>query len=323
MCDDNRAILDFDFVLKLEPDNLMALYNRALLLEQTGNPRAAIRDYSKVIDEYPNFWTGLHQRAQCYRKLGMSRQAEQDEFRILKAQIDKRFGKQPRLSKKQMRKRSDEDIEKYNQLAMADEEESQQEYQSAYRGKVQNRRVDLDYMPMYVLSTQQQRSAVRTYIAYDRQVDSLNRTLPADRQLYIVCGKSNIKDASLYLKQDSISAVALWMTTIIQAQQDSTDVPMMTAQLLDDFSRAIALSPGNAYLHYNRGNAYVNCLEFQKAVEAYTVAIRIDSNLAEAYYNRGLARLALKQQDEAVSDLSKAGELGLYQAYSIIKRQRK
>ena len=158
---------------------------------------------------------------------------------------------------------------------------------------------------------------------YALQVDSLNRTLPADRQLYIVCGKSNIKDASLYLKQDTMSAVSLWMTTIIQAQQDSTDVPRMTAQLLDDFSRAIALSPGNAYLHYNQGNAYVNCLEFQQAVEAYTVAIRIDPHLAEAYYNRGLARLALKQQDEAVSDLSKAGELGLYTAYSLLKNQRK
>jgi tetratricopeptide (TPR) repeat protein len=206
---------------------------------------------------------------------------------------------------------------------MADEEESQQEYQSSWRGKVQNRKVGMDYQPMYVLSTQRQQSAVKNYIAYDRQVDSLNRTLPADRQLYIVCGKSNIKDASLYLKQDTMSAVSLWMTTIIQAQQDSTDVPRMTAQLLDDFSRAIALSPGNAYLHYNQGNAYVNCLEFQQAVEAYTVAIRIDPHLAEAYYNRGLARLALKQQDEAVSDLSKAGELGLYTAYSLLKNQRK
>ena len=74
-----------------------------------------------MIEQYPNFWTGLHQRAQCYRKLGMTKQAELDEFRILKAQIDKRFGKQPRLSKKQMRKRSDEDIEKYNQLTVADE----------------------------------------------------------------------------------------------------------------------------------------------------------------------------------------------------------
>ena len=67
----------------------------------------------------------------------------------------------------------------------------------------------------------------------------------------------------------------------------------------------------------------MQCLEYQHAIEDYTRAIELDANLAEAYFNRGLARMALKQQDGAVSDLSKAGELGLYSAYSILKRQRK
>ena len=222
-----------------------------------------------------------------------------------------------------MRKRSDEDIEKYNQLAMADEEDSQQEYQSVYRGKVQNQKVGMDYQPMYVLSTERQQNAVKQYVAYDRQVDSLNRVLPANRQLYIVCGKSTIQDATQFVGRDSTSAIALWMRAVSQAQQDSNDVPLMTARLLDNLTQAINMAPANAYLHYNRGNAYVRCIEFQHAIEDYTRAIQLDPHLAEAYYNRGLARLALKQRDEAISDLSKAGELGLYTAYSIIKRQRK
>ena len=383
--DDNRAIVDFDFVLKLEPDNLMALYNRALLLEQTGNPRAAIRDYSKVIDEYPNFWTGLHQRAQCYRKLGMTRQAEQDEFRILKAQIDKRFGKQPRLSKKQMRKRSDEDIEKYNQLAMADEQEMEHEYQSEYRGKVQNRRVDMDYMPMYSLSTERVQSAVKQYVAYDRQVDSLNSHLPADSRLYIVVGQPSpkeektmqryfaridqltgelsaasdgqgggvhqsqqtvnlllqramaysviqnyeaaIEDLSACLLQDSAMAIAYWQRAVCQSRLNAfnaaqgTDVKLKTASALADFTDAIRQG-GNAYLYYNRGNVYVERNDYAHAIEDYSRAIELDSHMAEAWYNRGLARLAVKQVTEGITDLSKAGELGLYTAYSIIKRYR-
>lgn len=375
--DDNRAITDFDFVLKLEPDNLMSLYNRALLLEQTGNPRAAIRDYSKVIEQYPNFWTGLHQRAQCYRKLGMTKQAELDEFRILKAQIDKRFGKQPRLSKKQMRKRSDEDIEKYNQLAVADEQEVEHEYQNDYRGRVQNRRVGMDYMPMYVLSTERHQSAVKHYIAYDRQVEALNAGQPATRQLHIVCGQSTlseqstrryfaridtlsalidrsqsvsaaqplllqravaysiiqnyqsaIDDLSTYLQIDSTSAVAYWQRAVCQSRLNDfnaaqgTDVKMKTANVLNDLSDALKLHE-SAYLYYNRGNVYVQRTDYAHAIEDYTRAIGMDANLAEAYYNRGLARLAFKQQQEGIDDLSKAGELGLYQAYSIIKRQRK
>jgi hypothetical protein len=50
-----------------------------------------------------------------------------------------------------MRKRSDEDIEKYNQLAVADEEDMHNDYQTDYRGRVQNRKMNMDYMPMYML----------------------------------------------------------------------------------------------------------------------------------------------------------------------------
>ena len=100
-------------------------------------------------------------------------------------------------------------------------------------------------------------------------------------------------------------------------------MPLMTANLLENLSQAIELAPQNAYLYYDRGNAYVQCLDYQKAIDDYTRAIQLDANLAEAYYNRGLAHMALKHQELAISDLSKAGELGLYTAYSIIKRQRK
>ena len=64
--DDNRAITDFDFVIKMEPKNFMAIFNRALLHDKTGNLKAAIRDYTTVINQFPNFWTGLSARASRY-----------------------------------------------------------------------------------------------------------------------------------------------------------------------------------------------------------------------------------------------------------------
>jgi len=42
-----------------------------------------------------------------------------------------------------------------------------------------------------------------------------------------------------------------------------------------------------------------------------------------AWFNRGLLYLFAENRTAAVSDLSKAGELGIYQAYSIIKQSRK
>ena len=374
--DDNRGIEDFDFVLKLEPDNLMALFNRALLLEQTGNLRAAIRDYSKVIEEFPNFWFGLEHRASCYRKLGNTRQAELDEFRILKAQMDKRYGKQPRMTQKQrqMRKRSDEDLEKYNQLVVADEQEVEHEYASDYRGRVQNRKAEMNYLPMYGLTFARPISEVKRDIPYERSVEMFNQS-SGTRTLYVSCDQTKlgeqqmketfayidslsavidatkrtadvkpclllravaycsiqnfdnaIDDLSIYLQIDSTSSLAYWQRAVCQAKinefnaSQGTNVELQSANVLGDLSDAIQLAPKNAYLYYDRGNLYSLRNDYQRAVDDYTRAIDLEPNLAEAYFNRGLARLHAKKTSEGIADLSKAGELGLYQAYSIIKK---
>ena len=62
--------------------------------------------------------------------------------------------------------------------------------------------------------------------------------------------------------------------------------------------------------------------DYRSAIADYTHAIAIDQRLAEAYFNRGLAYIHLGQRQEGISDLSKAGELGLYRAYSVIKQEK-
>ena len=79
-------------------------------------------------------------------------------------------------------------------------------------------------------------------------------------------------------------------------------------------------SPKNAYLYYNRGNLYALRRDYQRAIDDFTRAIALEQDFAEAYYNRGLARIYAKKISEGIDDLSKAGELGLYQAYSVIKK---
>ena len=374
--DDNRGIEDFDFVLKLEPDNIMALFNRALLLEQTGNLRAAIRDYSKVIEEYPNFWFGLQHRASCYRRLGNTKQAELDEFRILKAQMDKRFGKQPRLSKKQMRKRSDIDPDKYNQLVVADEQEVEHEYKSDYRGRVQNRKADATLLPMFGLTFVQPQNAVKADMPFENSVDAFNQ-VSGSHTVYLSCEQrgvsesrmkqtfeyidslstvidqskttqkvapllllraiaytsiqnfdSAIDDLSICLQIDSTSSLAYWQRAVCQAKinefnaSEGTNIDLKSANVLGDLSDAIALSPDNAYLYYNRGNLYAQRGDYQRAIADYSKSLSLNQDLAEAWFNRGLAKIRAKHVAEGVEDLSKAGELGLYQAYSVIKKYR-
>ena len=80
------------------------------------------------------------------------------------------------------------------------------------------------------------------------------------------------------------------------------------------------MMPTNAYIYYDRGNLYASRKDYAKAVDDYTRAIELDPNLAEAYYNRGLTRIRANNRTQGIADLSKAGELGLYGAYSLIKQ---
>ena len=76
----------------------------------------------------------------------------------------------------------------------------------------------------------------------------------------------------------------------------------------------------NPFIWYNLGNIHLQMQEFHKAIDDYTFAIKYEKNLAEAYYNRGLTLLFLGEKELANSDLSKAGELGIKEAYAVIKR---
>ena len=60
--------------------------------------------------------------------------------------------------------------------------------------------------------------------------------------------------------------------------------------------------------------------DYRSAIQDYSRALELKNDFAEAFYNRGLAHLALDEISQGIQDLSKAGELGLYTAYNIIKR---
>ncbi len=379
--DDNRAIEDFDFVIKMEPRNFMAIYNRAILNDKVGNLREAIRDYTAVIKQFPNFWTGLGARANCYRRLGMASRAEQDEFRIFKAQMDKHIGVQKRWSRekiKETRKRSEINLDKYNDIVVEDKpEQIQHEYKSQYRGTIQNRDVDTELLPMYQLSYFAYSDEIYNYKAYDAAVDSFNAKRDPIRKLNLTCNHkrnkltvvrskqifqlidalsvgigaerdrdiqadlllqravayadaqnyaSAIADLDDYLSMRKGSLMGHWTRAVCQALQNSYDaskgqnISLKVAQAEGDFAEAIKLAPKNAYLYFDRANMFADIKNNDRAIADYTRAIQLDGRLAEAYYNRGIVHYRAGKLKEALEDLSKAGELGLYDAYALSKR---
>ena len=56
-----------------------------------------------------------------------------------------------------------------------------------------------------------------------------------------------------------------------------------------------------------------------EAIEDYTRAIELNPSFGEAYYNRGLIQIYLKDTRKGCLDMSKAGELGVADAYKVLR----
>ena len=97
-----------------------------------------------MIDVYPNFLAGYYQRAEARRKIGDRKGAEMDEFKVMKAQLDKQNGVSNadksvadnkngnNKDENKTRKKSDKDMNNYRKIVIADNSEVEQKYKSEY-----------------------------------------------------------------------------------------------------------------------------------------------------------------------------------------------
>jgi tetratricopeptide (TPR) repeat protein len=89
---------------------------------------------------------------------------------------------------------------------------------------------------------------------------------------------------------------------------------------IEDLEKAASLAPDFAYVYYNLGNLYCLSGDFPRSITNYSRSIELYPYLAEAYYNRGLIQIYLKDKEKGCMDISTAGELGIKDAYSVIKK---
>lgn len=91
-------------------------------------------------------------------------------------------------------------------------------------------------------------------------------------------------------------------------------------EAIQDFNKAISLNPKYGAAFNSRGFAKDALGDYRGAIKDYTAAIKLDWNSRAIYYNnRGLSKIALGERESGCLDLSKAGELGAFDAYDSIK----
>ena len=100
----------------------------------------------------------------------------------------------------------------------------------------------------------------------------------------------------------------------------ATDLRLGYLMVLQDYNRALDILPQSPYLHYNIGCMMIKLADYAAAINSFGKAIELDSHFPDAYYGRGVAYLLNGQLPEGLSNLSQAGEYGLYSAYNLIKK---
>ena len=92
------------------------------------------------------------------------------------------------------------------------------------------------------------------------------------------------------------------------------------SEAIADIREALSILPDIPYLYFDLGNLECLSSNFVEALDNYDMAIRLYPNMGDAYYNRGLVLIYLKDKEKGCIDLSRAGELGVADSYSVISK---
>ena len=372
--DDNRAIEDFNVVIEHEPDNMMAIFNRALLLIQTGDLEGAEGDLNSVIGEYPKFLYGYQCRADVRRKLGRKREAEQDELVVLRAQMEEQkrllAGNNDNEDENEddnenedeeggeddnTRKASDKNIKKYRQLVVADDAVDNDEFSSAYRGKVQNRNVYVALQPLFALTYYNKDSEVGRIIHYHRYLEGINRSGELPMALLVTASEQALGEREIAFHFRDIDAqTAKFATSDDEAVcYFARGMDFYLVQDLEtainDFTMAIVADGSSQWIaHYARAVARYKQVEMMRAGEGgaeaqsamsaedfmvdarlndyqliladLNKAIDLAPDFAYTYYNRGNVLSGLKDYRAAIASYNEAIELEPYLAEAYYNR---
>lgn len=140
---------------------------------------------------------------------------------------------------------------------------------------------------------------------YSSALDDVTRAILMDGQLYFAyfC-RANWRYKLLEYKR------AMGEST------ETADFELM----MRDYDYVINHLPDFSFAYYNKANMLCIQQDFKAAISYYDQAIASDRDFAEAYFNRGLTYIYIGENEKGIADLSKAGELGIYQAYNLISR---
>jgi tetratricopeptide (TPR) repeat protein len=314
----DRALEDFTKVLSLDPDDYRSLYNRALIYRSKGNTSAALSDINRVIEAFPDFPGGYYIRSELYHDRNQLTAAERDYKKALA------LARAARPVSKDASGKTSNDLAESNDgdvpselvskrfatlLTIEDNSEIQEEYNnSAIRGKVQDRNINIEIEPMMQLSYYSSPTELQQNTYYIKEVDDLNATRALRFMVVVTNRIPNIDEESANRHFKSIEYYNSYIATHTPRPVDYIGRAMdfMTirdyASVEKDVERAISLAPDNPLSYYLRAQARYYRYELEKLGSGD----QTKSEKMDAITQASLQRKAL---DDILADFTKVVEL--------------
>ena len=342
--DDNRAIEDFDIVIEAEPDNLMAIFYRGVLRDQTGDYLGAERDITRVLQEYPQFTQGYQIRSEVREKLGNTRGAQEDAMVVLREQ-NRRFNNAMGYSDEKeddskTRERSDKNVRNYRKIVVDENLENSTGFSSEYRGKVQNRNVEVQYLEPYRLTYYKDNSQTVSMVHFSKAVDALNSSGCFMTEILLDNHEVQLGERQI----DRLFADIGQRTQMMSDNAGNADCLLLARAidfaLLQDFTNAeadlqtaVSLNPDNWAVWFARAQVSARAIQVKRAeqdidsqqngnslpvmadpgyqfvIKDLTQSINLEPSFAFAYYNRGTFYAISNDLHAALVDFDKAIEL--------------
>lgn len=351
--DNDKAIEDFTKVLQLDRTNMMARYNRAVLYGQTEQWDKAIADLDMVIDSYPELGGLYYTRFQMnYQRGGHIKEAQRDydkaEALTKKEVAMLKKDKQALADNPISGKTTESEIKEVSEKMVADrfsslltldnETNLSGEYNNkSIRGKVQDRNVNIEIEPAFMLSFYDSPSELKETGYYIKDVDDLNSMHILRFVIQVTNRVPALEDEDIV--KTHFNSIEYYNSYLASHQPRAVDyfgrgMDFMTTRnyssAISDFNRAVGLTPDWSLPYFMRAMASYYELKSphkghndEQKVSGYDMErarlreIMGDLDKVEellptspfAYYNKGTILLETGDLTSAISALGKAIEL--------------
>lgn len=311
------ALEMFDLVTLINPNNIYGYFNRAIVYYEQKRWKAAEADLTKVIELFPEYISAWVNRSMVREKSGDKRGAYTDHKQAL--HLIKVYNGNSADSDVLFQKYADSTYFKHimafeSDFINGETKESQVQYAD----------VDIHLFPNFVVAfvtTEEEMDGQGIYFG-----DRLPQVNEAIAGKLMVCRDDKPRgDITTWLTTNHLGDYAMLNRSAmmfnkeqeqrLEGKRDPDHTPIV--DLLHDMLKT---NRSNPFLWYNLGNIHLHQKDYNRAIDAFSEALALNPNLAEAYYNRALTLIFIKETKLALADLSKAGELGLTEAYAVMKR---